>query len=108
MSSLIPPHEDSNDRKQLGQLMSLSFLKAVVIPYIPVICGVTLIFALKSADAQIAWSFGLFLIGFRGILRIMTYRVGLLSAAYSKSRLLSDVLFVLLCWGWAIYAFVSY
>jgi hypothetical protein len=88
--------------------MSIGFLKAVVIPYIPVMVGLGLIFALKSTDAHIAWSFGLFLIGIRGILRIMVYRVWFLSAVYSKSRLLSDSLFVLLCWGWAIYAFVRY
>lgn len=104
--SQIPPDDKQEDNQQLSQLIAMNFLKGVAIPYIPVIIGLGIMFFLKDYNSRAAISLGFFIAGFRGILRMIIYRQKSLSAVYSQSRFVGDILFTIVCWGGALYAFL--
>ncbi len=93
--SQIPPEEKQKNGQPLSHFISINFLKAVAIPYIPVIIGLGIAFFLKDFNSRVAFSLGFFVAGFKGVLRIIVYRRKPLSAAYSTSHFIGDLLFIL-------------
>lgn len=101
--SQTPREGKPKNGQQLRRLISIGFFRVVVIPYVPLAIGLGISFLLKAFDTRIAWSLGLFVVGFRGILRMIIYRQKPLAAIYSTGRITGDLLFMLICWGGALY-----
>src|SRR5574338_1100891 len=95
----IPPEGEQKNSQPVSHLVSVNLFKAVVIPYVPLIIGLGILLFLKNSNSPLAFSLGFFIAGFWGVLRIIVYRQKPLSTAYSASRFVGDLLFILVCWG---------
>jgi len=94
--------EISRNYKQDSRLISQNIFKAVIIPYTFVIASLALMLSLKQFGYQLAIGVGLFIAGFKGILKIFIYRQSQLSMSYTQGRFIGDILYVISCWGIAL------
>jgi hypothetical protein len=100
-------NQQSLEPKKPVKLIYESILKGILFPYIPLLVGLALILFSKGANAKIAISMGLFIVGFEGILNYLVHQQKPLSSIYSRSRLVADILSVLVLWSMALYVLLK-